>query len=239
MKNTDALYLTSAKQDLVEKFDSLALKESFGDSIEMAELRQVLFDSSYFPNNTGILPGSSIQFWGLIKNYPITKQDVAHLNREAIFKKYEIHDFWNRLFYGQYIKVYKDRAGALKFVIGNMAWAFIISIIFMAFVHFILYIRHRRYYVEHVVFLMHFYSFVFLIFMIFGGFNFENTDKTQLGIQPISMLIMTLYFLVGLKRFYQQSWFKTCIKALLIFINFFCITLFIVFVISLISLSLF
>ncbi len=238
LKSND-LYSYVAEQELEEKFDSLSNQFNILSTADMDSLKKRLFTTKHDESNQYLIPKDQVTMFGMINNYPILKKDVVQLTQDEIFEKHQIKDFWNKAFYGQLIKVYKDRAGAIKFVIGNMAWAFIVSIIFMAVFLKLFYIRHKMFYVEHVVFLMHFYSFVFLCFIIFGGFNFTNDDSSQLGIAGPSMAITAIYFFIALKRYYQQGIIKTVIKASLILMAFIFVMSFIVMIISAISLLLF
>lgn len=74
----------------------------------------------------------------------------------------------------------------------------------------VLYIRRGRFYVEHFVFGLHTHAFTFLMFtlMLLGRTTWIRLPAT---------LWMMLYFLVALRRFYGQGWFKTLLKYIVLF----------------------
>lgn len=85
----------------------------------------------------------------------------------------------------------------------------------------LLFYRSGRYYVEHLVFSLHFYSFdfffksVFALVFIVGG---------ALGRAPPARLldffypIVLVYLALALRRAYQQSWPRTLVKAVVLFV---------------------
>lgn len=72
-------------------------------------------------------------------------------------------------------------------------------------------VYRRRLYVQHLVFTVYYYSFVFLVvaFMLLP-------DAVGLGwitgLLQISLLAVPPYLLLGMKRFYAESWLKTVAK---------------------------
>jgi len=219
---SNSIYSQVAKENLRTEFDSLQAIYPIDNEAHIDSIRKHLFAEQKDSSSLFLLNSNEVVFYGKLKNYPILKKDVAEMTSSAIFEKYKIESYFEKLVYGQFFKIYKDRLGALKFAIGNMAWTFILSIFLMAMVMKILYIRHGMFYVEHVIFLIHYYSFAFIIFIIFGGYE-SSSENTELVIAPVSMGIISIFFFIALKRYYQQGYIKTLIKAFILFIAFFLV----------------
>ncbi len=217
------IYSQVAIENVRSEMDSLEQVYPIVNKSNLDSIKKHLFTSKKDSADLLLLNPEQVVFFGKLKNYPILKKDVAELKSSDIFEKYGIHSYFEQLAYGQFFKIYKDRAGALKFAVGNMAWTFILSIFLMAFVNKILYIRHGMYYVEHVIFFIHFYSFSFLIFILFGGYRITEGQSSQIELVPISFLIISIFFFLALKRYYQQGIIKSVLKALIIFCAFFLV----------------
>lgn len=95
----------------------------------------------------------------------------------------------------------------------------------------LLYFRRRLYYFDHLIFATEFVSFyVFFIFLltsmlalivsaIYPPGRSWFTDKSVLG--PVFQLIILIWIVVASKRFYQQSWVWTIVKAIAFLVLFF------------------
>jgi hypothetical protein len=84
-----------------------------------------------------------------------------------------------------------------------------------AFVLYLLYIRRKRNYYEFLIFSVYFHSFIFILMLfnkilikIFG--YIVNTDSFT----DVFAVGIGIYFLLSLKRVYEQSWVKTILKAI-------------------------
>jgi len=77
------------------------------------------------------------------------------------------------------------------------------------------YIRSRRYYIQHFVFSIYFHCFAFLVFLmvILVSIFFDGTVQKIAG---FLIILIPIYLLVGMKRFYQQSMIKTFLKFILL-----------------------
>ena len=220
---SNTIYTQVAKENMRTEFDSLQAVYPIDNEAHIDSIRKHLFTERKDSSSLYLLNTDDLElFYGQLKNYPILKKDVAEMTSSAIFEKYNIESYFEKLVYGQFFKIYKDRLGALKFAIGNMAWTFILSIFLMAMVMKLLYIRHGMFYVEHVIFFIHYYSFAFLIFILFGGYEFSS-ENAEVVIAPVSFGIISVFFFIALKRYYQQGYIKTFLKALTIFIAFFLV----------------
>jgi hypothetical protein len=90
---------------------------------------------------------------------------------------------------------------------------------FYAFLLKLLYIRSKRFYVEHFVFSLHGHAFAFSLFVVLmlaalaPGEGLGDWMGLLIG---VSLLWLMVYYWVALKRVYQQGWFKTTVKWLLL-----------------------
>lgn len=76
----------------------------------------------------------------------------------------------------------------------------------------LLYIRRKRFYIEHLIFSLHFFSFFFLtliLFLLLYRFIYHVPVW-------IFFVISLFYLLVAMRRVYQQSWWKTSFKWLIL-----------------------
>jgi len=78
----------------------------------------------------------------------------------------------------------------------------------------LLYIRRNRYYIEHIVFTINMHSFALFILslMLLIGL-FIKGDDNFLG---LLLLLIPVYFTIGMKRFYKQNIFKTLLKEFIL-----------------------
>ncbi|HVQ38713.1 MAG TPA: DUF3667 domain-containing protein [Pyrinomonadaceae bacterium] len=85
----------------------------------------------------------------------------------------------------------------------------------------LLYYGTRRYYVEHLVFSLHYYSFDFLTKSVFGLlFVLGNLIGTKLPAPALNLFypLAFIYLLFALRRVFQQSWGKTLMKSVVLFL---------------------
>ncbi len=84
-----------------------------------------------------------------------------------------------------------------------------------------LYLGMRKYYVEHLIFSLHYYSFDFLcksffalMFLVAAAVGVKLPESVLNFFYPVGLI----YLVFALRRVYQQSWAKSGLKALLLFI---------------------
>lgn len=91
-----------------------------------------------------------------------------------------------------------------------------LSLPFFALLLYLVNIRHRReyYYTTHVVFTLHLYcvAFFLMVLTVLAVMVFHIRAKVPL----IALLLLFVYLLVAMKRFYHQGWIKTLIKFVLV-----------------------
>lgn len=74
----------------------------------------------------------------------------------------------------------------------------------------LLYIRRKRRYIEHIVFLLHFHAFLYSMLTLLLWTN----DYLSTGYITLLLFGIFAYFLIALKKVYQQSWKKSILKGL-------------------------
>jgi hypothetical protein len=82
----------------------------------------------------------------------------------------------------------------------------------------VLYIRSKRFYVEHCVFSLHGHAFAFSLIVVLIIANKVPIEGGEwLGLLTASLILwLMIYYWVALKRVYQQGWFKTTVKWLVL-----------------------
>jgi uncharacterized protein DUF3667 len=85
----------------------------------------------------------------------------------------------------------------------------------------LLYRVTKRYYVEHLIFSLHYYSFDFfckslfaLVFIITGKLGARLPTMALNFFYPVALV----YFIFALRRVYRESWTKTVVKGLVLFV---------------------
>ncbi len=77
------------------------------------------------------------------------------------------------------------------------------------------YIRSKRFYIQHFVFSIYFHCFAFMVilFVFLVSMFFDGIVQT---IAAFLILLIPVYLIVGMKRFYRQSIIKTAVKFFLL-----------------------
>lgn len=91
-------------------------------------------------------------------------------------------------------------------VLDKMPHALFLLLPAFAFLLKLCYIRRSRYYVEHLVFSLHNHSFHFFVLAITTPLSLPN-------VEGLAFLACIAYFILALKRYYNQSWPKTLLKG--------------------------
>jgi len=215
------------KAELYDTF--LAQKDSLtGIGIEVAELdslEKVIFKGITPSERDTFLSHFNIGFTNTAK-YHFLKKEIYEMPIETLLTKYEVDSFIDRLVVTQMVRSIRDLPGVIRFMIGNVIWGVIASILVLALLMKFLYIRRKSFYVEHIIVLCHIHAFAFLIASIgflCSGFQFNNGGVSGYGYSfssptpiIISYIFITLYFFLTLKKYYKQGWFKSIIKFLIL-----------------------
>ena len=77
----------------------------------------------------------------------------------------------------------------------------------------LLYIRGKRLYIEHLIFSVHFHAFIFAVFIFILLLYKISNDE---GFALLLCSVIPVYCLLALRKVYENTRFKTIVKALLL-----------------------
>lgn len=109
-----------------------------------------------------------------------------------------------------------DKATVLNGLIENMPKALFLMLPLFAVGLSIVYVRSARFYAEHLVFALHNHAFYFICMTLV-----EWTSGQVF--RGIAFLVMVVYSVLSLKRYYNQGWIKTLVKANLLGVSYMCL----------------
>ncbi|MBL0027215.1 MAG: DUF3667 domain-containing protein [Saprospiraceae bacterium] len=176
-----------------------------------------------------------------LTKYPITRKDAIEIPTDSIYSKYNITSFFDKIIVKQMIRMSLDRAGTLKYAIGNAAWGLVVAVILMGLLFKLLYIRKRRPYVEHLVFWMNVHSFCFLLvtLIVFFTMNVISSDDPG-GILAAGLgITLPIVLYISMLKYYKQGKLKTFVKFFITSGFYLMVGVFVVLIVSLISLVFF
>lgn len=140
----------------------------------------------------------------------ISQAELYSWTPERIIAEKKITDPIAQIQVRQFVKLIQRPDQFTGFILGKLIWMVAAMILAMALLMKLLYIRRGYYYVEHLVFNLHYHTIAFLLISlslgIAGGFTPES------GISGIAVLLMQIYLLIALRRYYRQGWIKTFFK---------------------------
>ena len=104
---------------------------------------------------------------------------------------------------------------ALVKILKYMSWAFFLLLPIFALILKLMYIRRKQNYMRHLIFSIHIQSFVFVNLTFIIGLYL--IFKENLGIITALIFLSTpIYFIIALKKFYEQSVIKVIFKSIAI-----------------------
>jgi hypothetical protein len=131
--------------------------------------------------------------------------------------KYE-KSFKNRFIYDRTKlahKVFKSKEDRDKFNNELLSYGSIALFIFLPFFTLFLklfYIRKKFTYVDHLIFVFHTQTVFFMLLSILFLFSFFTEENHP----EIFILLFLLYLFIAMKKFYQQGYFKTIVKFIML-----------------------
>jgi hypothetical protein len=158
-------------------------------------------------NDATILSDSSSFF-----NTKYLQKDLLNLSHEDFIKKYKIEDTWLKFMFKQYQKITISGGSIFTYVVSKLFFGVIFIILIMAALMKLIYIRSGRYYMEHLIFLIHTHTLYFLTFPILFLLNKYINAGLELQI------LLLIFYLIAMKKYYKQSWSKTILKFTIIFL---------------------
>ncbi|TNJ46493.1 DUF3667 domain-containing protein [Tamlana fucoidanivorans] len=120
--------------------------------------------------------------------------------------------FFERRLFLQYLKFHKTKKGGsvLQTFYDTIPVAMFFLLPIFALILKALYLRHGVY-AHHLVFSFYYFSFIFIVFSVILGVNFIWNIPDW--IDSMIMLSVFVYLIIALKKFYNQTWFKSVLKA--------------------------
>lgn len=132
--------------------------------------------------------------------------------------------FLARMFLNSIVDLMHDPDAFTERIIGNLSIAMFFLLPVYALMLAVLYWRKKRYYIEHLVFGMHVHSFMFMIVTLMLIASITPMGAAGQGwTQGILGLVVVAYPIVALRRFYENGWFVTLVKAFVLGILYFTI----------------
>ena len=240
-----------------DKMMALEMQDSIfqqvGDSLESAKNQinssatKTLLDSTFAPFmvNLDSLLNDSISIMMMNMGYmktrsiKIAKKDQYTLSEKELLVKYPPENILEKLVIKQQLHILKDTKGFTRQTIGHISWMFFIMIPFFAILLKLVYIRRKIYYVEHIVFTFHIHAFFFLFFSLNILAETFVSQTVNAIFDLICIIGMMVYIFVAMRRFYEQSFWKTFFKASMLYVGYFMIFMFFFMITILISLAIF
>ena len=224
--------LAASSKNLSKNLDK-ALQDI--DSVEREEIKKVLPEiEKSIPRKTAIsnrkrkrtVNFGGLPMWNDFYDFQEKYPDVE--TEDALDSLKVAHTFYHRFLYSR-VKAVADlgddntKIEALKkqFISYLSISLFIFLPIFTLSLKFY-YIRRSYTYVEHLVFVFHTQTVFFLLLTIFFLINYFREND---NISEIFFIIFLLYLYLAMKRFYQQGYFKTFFKFLMVNFSFFIVSI--------------
>ena len=144
---------------------------------------------------------------------PLSFTEVYNPDPEHIIKKANISTDFGEWQVRQEMKLQKEIKNFTFFVTSQLIWMVIFSMLVISLFQQIIYFRLPFYYAHHLIHNLHFHAFSFLfisLFMLGQEYKFMAEGFN------LFILAIIIYQFLALKRIFNQGWFKTICKALLI-----------------------
>jgi hypothetical protein len=163
---------------------------------------------------------NNISVMGKAVNIP--SHELYEYSPEELIEKYKIKGFVQKTIMRQGIKASQDAGNLIHFYMSKLFWATVTMIPALALFFNLVYWRRKQYYVEHLVFLLHFNTAAFLVLIPILWLAKFMSDHSE-TIISLYFVWLGLHFIASLKTYYQQSWGKTLLKAVIIGFAYFVI----------------
>jgi hypothetical protein len=213
--NSNGEYQLLEKSLIYENY--LTVKNKFSEDNNVKTFTDSLENTIFKNTRVPAIDTFKIENIFNLNEFPITRKDAIQLPIDSIYSKYHITSFFDKLKVKQMIRLNLDRAGMVRFAIGNAAWGVFVVIGFLAGIFKLLYFRKKMHYAEHLVLLMNLHSFCFLIntIILFIYYILLHSGSHD-GIIGVALsLFAPLYLFITMKIYYRQGFFKTFIKYLI------------------------
>jgi membrane-associated HD superfamily phosphohydrolase len=180
------------------------------DSVEK-KMKQRALQNDY-EENIGYVELKADKF--KLNTIKLGEQDYINPDPEALVATRKVVGFWNQLQVKQAFKLLNNINNFTQFLLAKFTWMVLFMLLALAVVLKVLYLRRKKYFVEHLVFTLHYHTFAFLVMSIV--FLFVPVKANYILINGMALLLILIYLFWAMKRYYQQSFFKTLFKFLVL-----------------------
>lgn len=232
---TKELYTNYEKNKMYKQYKSI--KEHTDTITHLPLLLQI--DTILFKDGELSLNDTITNFHFNNTPFKLKGEDIIEMSIDTIYQKYGYTTFIDKLVAKQLVKSFKDPDGTIKYVLGNLIWAILLTILILAGFYKLIYFRKKLPYVEHLIFLLNVHSLAFIansLLLLFSQKAFDvSAETTKVNLSASFFLIPTIIFVISLYKYYKQSFIKTSIKAALTAFVYAIINLFFIFLTGFIS----
>lgn len=199
---------------ITEEGVNIALKNM--DSTErkklLKEVPQIKKDSIVKSINEQVLKNKFMRFRAFSKKHP-----NSSINDALDSLKYP-KTFINRFYYDRMLKFKdfnqeEDLNEVAKKGISYISISLFVLLPIFAFALKFFYMRRKFTYVEHLVFIFHTQTVFFLLLIIFFPLSYYQEPEILI---PVFLILFLIYLFIAMKKFYNQGYFKTLIKFIII-----------------------
>lgn len=147
----------------------------------------------------------------------LTTKDLYTLSPEKITDNCKIEGWWSRFQFQQLIRIKTMDSQGITLLFSQLVWGLLLIIPLCALMLKLFYIRSKRLFIEHTIFSLHVHTCLFLLLTLaFLLIHFYGIPHGLI----LAGVAITVYFPLALRRVYQQSWGKTLLKMLLLFLGY-------------------
>ncbi len=226
--------LITAKNDSISKTNNFKKNEHTPQKVDSITTKPTETSTIKLKDNDEgqFLNGNEINLDGLPMWNSFSKFHRKHpkIEMETALDSLKVaHSFYNRFIYNRVQVIHKLNSDGDKFSkIGQEFMSYLSISMFILLPLFTLslslfYIRRKYTYVEHLVFVFHTQTVFFLLLTLFYLVSFFRDQDLM---TEVFFGIFLLYLFLALKKFYQQGFFKTLLKFLLVNFSFFIVSIF-------------
>ena len=243
------IQMEDTSTELINKVERKRLSEVFEDEMykskdsisdkTISQLKYKIFDLKEDSYDDKLVPeGNVLNFE--FDGYDVTRKDAFTISADSLFKKYKIKNWKDKYIITQFTKISKNASQGISYIIGNLIWGILISVFLIALLLKVLYIRSNYYYVEHLIVTILYNAKIYTGLNLILLLQMITPDGVYWNyIMAIILLAFSVYFILTLKNYYNQNWFKTIMKSIIIGIVSVYILTFSLILVSFISMAFF
>lgn len=146
------------------------------------------------------------------KNYQFKVFDINTMSVDELTAKYHINSWTEKIVVTQALKFNKNITAFRDFIVNNIPWTILIEVMIISMLSKLFYIRQNRKYVEHFIFQLNLRSSVFVL----GSLLIIIPIDIPEWIWVIVVLYLWLFSYLSMLKVYEQNWYITLFKNLLL-----------------------